>query len=451
MKTNQNSKLILRDMGDGLVMRCSSPADADALSEFNARVHSDDGWEKPDDRIGAWTYDLLTRPHPTFDVGDFTIVEDTHSGKIVSSMNLIPQTWEYAGVPFPVGRPELVGTHPDYRNRGLVRAQFEVVHQWCAERGLLVQAITGIPYYYRQFGYEMALNLGGGRSGYKVHVPKLKEDEEEPFLVRPALEVDLPFIAELYRLGCQRSLISCVHDDAYWRYELCEKSEKDINRVEIYMIQSKEGEAVGFVTCPCFNWGPVFAALTYEVKPGVSWGAVTPSVVRFLFATGEARAAKEGKQAEFGAFALNFGDEHPSYQVFGDSLPRIREPYAYYMRIPDLPGFVRLIAPALEEHLQDSPYAGHSGELKIGFYRDGLLLGFEAGRLVKVEAYKPHPYGHSADAAFPDLTFLQLLFGRRTVDELHYAFADCFYNGDVTHGLLNALFPKQASDVWVLS
>jgi GNAT superfamily N-acetyltransferase len=451
MQTNQTSNLILRDLGNGLVLRRSTPADADALADFNARVHSDDGWDKPDERAAAWTMDLLTRPHPTFDVGDFTLVEDTASGKIVSSLNLIPQTWEYAGVPFPVGRPELVGTHPDYRNRGLVRAQFEVVHQWCAERGLLVQAITGIPYYYRLFGYEMALNLGGGRNGYKVHVPKLKDGEEEPYQVRPAQEADLPFIAELYRQGCQRDLVCCVHDAAYWKYELNGKSEKDVNRFELHIIQSKAGEAVGFLAHPFFNWGPVLVATTYELKPGVSWGAVTPSVVRYLYAVGEAKAEAEGKLEEFGAFGFSLGVEHPIYQAFGDSLPRIRRPYAFYMRVPDLPAFIRQIAPALEKRLAASTFAGHNGELKIGFYRDGLLLGFEAGRLVKVEAQKPQPYGHSADAGFPELTFLQLLFGYRSLDELCHAFADCFYEDSLTHGLLNALFPKQASDVWPLS
>ena len=55
------------------------------------------------------------------------------------------------------GLPELVGTHPDYRRRGLVREQFEVLHRWSKERGHLMQAIAGIPYYYRRFGYEMAV------------------------------------------------------------------------------------------------------------------------------------------------------------------------------------------------------------------------------------------------------------------------------------------------------
>ena len=447
----QTSTNILRDLGDGLILRRSTPADAEALADFNARVHSDDGWDKPDERIGAWVRDLLTLPHPTFDVGDFTIVEDTRAGKIASSLNLIPQTWTYAGIPFQVGRPEVVGTAPEYRKRGLVRIQFDTVHQWCAERGYIVQAITGIPYYYRLFGYEMALNLGGGRSGYKVHVPKLKEGEEEPFLIRPAQEADLPFIADLYQLGHQRSLVACIHDEAYWKCELSGKSANNVNRYELRVIQTKAGEPVGYLAHPFFNWGPILAAIDYELKPGVSWGAATPSVVRYLYATGEAYAAKEGKQELFGAFSFSLGAEHPVYQVFGNSMPRIRPPYAFYLRVPDLPGFICQIAPAIEKRLENSCYVGHTGELKISFYNNGLLLGFEAGRLVKIEAWQPEPYGHSGDAAFPGLTFLQLLFGYRSLDELHYAFVDCFYENDLAYGLLNALFPKQASDVWPLS
>src|SRR5260370_563284 len=90
------------------------------------------------------------------------LVEDTRNGAIVSSINLINQTWSYEGIPFKVGRPELVGTLPDYRQRGLIRKQFEVLHAWSAERGQKLQAITGIPFYYRQFGYEFAVSMGSG-------------------------------------------------------------------------------------------------------------------------------------------------------------------------------------------------------------------------------------------------------------------------------------------------
>ena len=50
-------------------------------------------------------------------------------------MNLISQTWSYAGIEFGVGWPELVATLPEYRQRGLIRTQFEEIHRWSEERG----------------------------------------------------------------------------------------------------------------------------------------------------------------------------------------------------------------------------------------------------------------------------------------------------------------------------
>ena len=148
---------ILRDLGNGLILRCATPEDAEALAVFNGKIHGEN--ELDAQRVSAWTRDLLSRPHPTLRPSDFTIVEETSTGTIVSSLNLIPQTWSYEGIEFNVGRPELVGTDPAYRHKGIVRAQFEEIHRWSAERGELVQGITGIPYYYRLFGYEMAMNL----------------------------------------------------------------------------------------------------------------------------------------------------------------------------------------------------------------------------------------------------------------------------------------------------
>ena len=171
---------LIRDLGDDLVLRRSTRADSAALADFNAHIHSDSGWDQPDAHVAAWTRDLLEQPHPTFDPGDFTLVENTRDGRIVSACNLIDQTWSYSGVPFAVGQPELVGTLPEYRRRGLIRAQMEVIHRWSAERGQVLQAISGIPFYYRQFGYEMALALGGGRRAFEPNLPASNPGQAEP-------------------------------------------------------------------------------------------------------------------------------------------------------------------------------------------------------------------------------------------------------------------------------
>ncbi len=456
MKTNNNqnpqTETFPRNLGDGLVLRQATPADTEPLAAFNAQIHRERGMEEPDDRLAAWTRDLMAG-HPTFRPEDFTVVEDTRTGAIVSSLNLISQTWAYEGIPFKVGRVELVGTHPDYRNRGLIRVQFEVVHRWSAARGELVQGITGIPYYYRQFGYEMAMTLGGGRMGYKPHVPKLKEGESEPYRVRPATEADLPFIAELYEHGAQRQPIHCLRDEAQWRYELNGRSAQNVNRRLLCVVESAAGEPVGFIAHAGWLWGTQMWLSAYELKPGVSWLAVTPSVIRYLWATGEEYGKRDQKECE--AIGFGLGAEHPAYAAITDRFPRIHEPYAWYIRVADIPGFLRRIAPALERRLAASPAVGYSGEIKVSLYRSGLILRFEQGRLADVAGWAPNPPEDWGNVAFPDLTFLHLVFGHRTFDELRCAFVDCGVVmpspiSDEICAVLNALFPRRPSHVWAI-
>ena len=435
---------ILRTLADGLIMRRGSAADADQLAAIHADLHREPGVEEPDGGIGAWVRDLMERPHPTFAPRDFTVVEEASTGRIVSSLCLISQTWSYGGIEFGVGRPELVATHPAYRQRGLIRAQFDEIHRWSAERGEEMQAITGIPWYYRQFGYEMALDLGGGRLGYEPQVPKLKEGEEETYCLRPAGEGDVAFLTELYRQQSKRYPVRCVWDEDLWRYELTGKSERSVNRSEIRIIERGE-ERVGFLAHPSVLWGRTLVAQFYELKRGVSWLAASPAAIRYLWRTGQEIARAEGKDRATG-FGFWLGADHPAYQAMPTRLPYVRKPYAFYVRVPDLPGFLKRVTPVLEERLAASVAAGHSGEVKISFYRDGLRLCFEEGR-IDVQAWQTVGE-REANAAFPGLSFLQLLFGYRSLQELSESLADCFASGDEARVLLEALFPKAPSDVW---
>ena len=432
---------MLRDIGNGLIMRHASPEDADALSEFNGEIHAEDEADKL--RLIAWTRDLLTRPHPTLSPSDFTIIEEAATGRIVSSLNLIPQKWSYEGIEFGVGRPELVGTLPEFRNRGLVRLQFEEVHKWSTERGHIMQAITGIPYYYRQFGYEMAIDLDGRRYGHEAHMPKLKEGEGEPYHVRLAREVDLPFIAETYDEIRKRSMIVCERTPEIFRYELGSQGIKHAF-AQTCVIEDKTGEPVGYLKHLCFVSNGSLNSYLYELKSDASWLDVTPSVVRYLWQTGQEYAQRDGKPC--GSFGFALGERHPAYEALNDRLPDVRDSYAWYVRVPDLPGFLNHIKPVLEKRLAESIAPGHSREIKISFYRGGLRFVIEHGHIGTIESWKPAPKSEG-DIAFPNLTFLQILFGYRSYEELHYAFPDCWCDQKDVNILINILFPKKLSNV----
>lgn len=432
------------DLGDGLVLRRSSPSDRDALVEFNSKIHGQP--DKPDMGVAAWTADLLNGTHPTFGVDDFTIVEDTSGGKIVSACNLISQTWSYAGIPFGVGRPELVGTHPDYRNRGLVRRQFEVLHAWSKERGELVQAITGIPYFYRLYGYEMCVNLGSGRIIYGTQIKSLKEGESEPYVIRPASEADIPHLAACYARLEARGPLTCLRDEAQWRYEISGKGALNVNRTEMYVITDQQGRVVGALGVPINYWGESWDSIFYELKSGISYLAVTPVVLRFLDALGK----KRGTEAEpYRTTGLFLGEDHPAYIALESWNSPPNRTYAWYMRVADLPAFLHLITPVLEERLAASPCAGHTGDLHISFYTDALEIKFTDGHIANIH-YLDSLNWDEAHARFPGLTFLQVLFQHRSVEELRHIYKDVNANTTAA-ALLKSMFPRQTCELWPIS
>jgi hypothetical protein len=293
----------------------------------------------------------------------------------------------------------------------------------------------------------MALMLHGARIGDATSVPNLKDGEVEAYRVRAATEDDLPFIARVDAESARRYLVTYVRDEALWTYELRGRSDESGECRRLGVVETTDGDLVGFLiyreSLP--DRGSWYVTV-FEVKAGVSWLAVAPSVLRQLAATlDEAGAGAERGQARRLIFDL--GPEHPLFQVTAPYLPQTYNPYAWYVRVADLPDFLRHITPVLERRLAESVAVGHSGEVKVGFYRKGLRLRFERGRLTGVEDW-PQTSEEISDARFPDLTFLQLLFGYRALEELEYALPDCRAPSNEARVILKALFPKQPSSVW---
>ena len=439
-----------RDLGDGLVMRVATCNDAEPLAQFNGRVF---GRERFDELTAAYSRHITSESHQVIGPSNVLVVEDTRAqGKIVSTMCLIPQTWTYAGIPFPVGRPEVVATDPDYRNRGLVREQFKSIHALSDAMGHLVQGITGIPYYYRQFEYEYALDLSGGRMCYFSNVPTLKvedpvnpsgKNETEPLRLRAMTCDDIPFIAPLYDRECARSLVACPRPEWLWRYWLDESPLARAYRLPFQIIETMEGRAVGYVDCNHDIWQDAIVVSEIAVADGQSLRAVMPTVLRWMKAHGEAESARQNKPIRSIYFAL--GHEHPVYDAIPELLPKPRLLYSWYIRVPDVPRFIRHIAPALEARLAHSTMAGYSGELKISEYRRGFKIVFENGKIRNAEMWQP-TVDERGDCGFPPLIFLQLLFGRKSLLELREFLPDAWAN-DQAAVLLDALFPKMYSCV----
>lgn len=448
MSTSMHLPSYHEDLGNGLVARWSTQADIEKIGLLYGHVFRDKPDRPLNERMGLWARDLGSGRHPSASAEAFPIVEDTRADAIIAALVVLQQRWSYEGIEFTIGRPEAVAAMPEYRNRGLVRKIFDMFHARSEQRGDLAQAITGIAYFYRQFGYEYAVDLEGGARVPFQNIPKLKDDEQEPYRLRVATLADLPLLRELYEREranplAQAFAITTPFDEAWWRWVLDGQNPESGQGFTALIITDTEGHDLGYVMGARLRWGETYAAFGFAVREGVPVAKLMPSVLRGLQAQATQTAPWRDEGKDPNRLYFVGPPEHLMLQALNkDVVSRTNPTYAWYVRVPDLPGFIRQITPVLERRLAASPAAGYTGEVLIDFYRGGLKLGLENGRLTLAEDWKTIPWGPEPKAGFPPLVFLQMLFGRRSLDELRYAFCDVWAD-DEQGQVLQGLFPKR--------
>ncbi len=435
-----------RDLGDGLLLRWSTAADVERLATFYGLVFRRKEQDPPGQRAATWTRDMLTGRDPLIGQDGFALVERTATGEVVAATCLLSEAWEYDGIRIPVGRPEIVGSLPEMRRRGLVREVFRLIHARSEAQGELAQVITGISWYYRQFGYEYAVELENGVRVTSADIPAAKEGEPEPFALRQAAEADLPTVARLYDEERASALVSTPIDARYWRWAALESNPAGDSFPRVCVIEDASGAVVGYTLVAMRTSDGMFDVYALWMRPGLWLGAL-PALLRAYQRLAEETSTTYGERAvHLLAFALPQG--HPAVAALPAMVNTqpFNSPYAWYVRVADLPALLRTLAPVLERRLAASPFAGYTGELLLDFYRGGLRMLWRDGTLVEVSDWQ-RPIWGEGNAGFPPGVFLQMLFGYRDLRELRHAFPDVWAEG-AAKALLPALFPRR--DSWAL-
>ncbi|HHW87497.1 MAG TPA: GNAT family N-acetyltransferase [Chloroflexi bacterium] len=449
------------DLGDGLICRWSTAADMPKIAQAMGAIYRDSDEQPASPRAMDIARVLMADDFPYMGPGDFALVEDVSKADcpVVAYTCLWRLRWRYANIDFGVGQPEMVATRPEYRNRGLVRALFAMIHARSAAEGHLVQAITGIPYFYRQFGYEYVLDLEGSRIAPVAVIPEKQNDQPEPYALRLATLDDVPQLMAYYALSRGDSLVWNEAPEAFWRHHIAAWDDPSVQNDplrtilhgRLHMIVADDGATVGYSRVAAKRWNEKLRVWMLHLAPGIDWHIAAPCLLRALRAYGQTVPAVEDNAKPFSVIEFMLGRTHPLYTLLEDTLPlRTIQPYAWYLRVPDIPAFLQRIAPVLEARLAASILAGYSGEMKIDFYRGGLRLVFAEGKFTEIALWRAPDYGDDADAGCPATVFLQLLFCYRSLAELCAFFPDVWADATAAR-LLEVLFPKLPSQVHALN
>ncbi len=432
-----------KQLADGLILRTLSEghlSDRERLPDLYAAINTEGESERVKDGMRHWTRSLMDG-HPTVTPDDiFVVVDPAKDDMLVSATLLISQTWRYGDILLPAGRPELVATHWDYRGRGLVRALFEAVHERSTALGHLVLGITGIPHFYRQFGYTMAVDLDDHAIYHLSTLPTPPADFRPNLILRPATPDDIPSIMDWNNRFARERLLSDSFTAEQLHHDITGRERGYYPHTEYLMMAGTDGNTIGYLVVLDSLREPYYLrCIAYVVGPNASYLAAFDASMHALKVWATERYERPIEMVYF------YPGLHETIDQLIDRSPGgsvLKRQYGWYLRVSDAVQFLKTIAPVLERRIEGSGAHRCSGELRIGFYKmSGILIVFQDGRISDIS----HITGKDDyDAEFPWDLFWNVVFGHRTIDEIGHILSDAYANAKAAV-LLSILFPKQKS------
>lgn len=414
-------------LGDGFVLRALASsfdaAEVERLASFNAAVHQDE-------QVAALTRGL-TLYHPDSRPEHWLIAEEAATGQIVSSLCLIPWTWRYADVTLRSGEMGIVGTLPDYRRRGLVRALDRRFKSLLDEGGFHLSHIQGIPYFYRQLGYEYALPLEGG-----WHLRLDQVADEASVLAgrrrfRRATPDDVPALIGLYDEAARHLDISAPRDECAWRF-LLEHEPLTAHASETWLLLGQDEEPRGYWRVARFGFGDGL------IVDEASW--LPLDAAKAVLGRVKAQAAERGKPF----IRLSAPDGNPLVVVGRAWGAQNAGRYAWQIHVPDAVRLLRQIAPVLERRLAASFLAGITRVVCFDLYREQIVLHLSEGNVTRVERGSGGEVEGAVCLALPPNLLAPLVLGWRGRAALAAAYPDVGIWGDA-EPLADVLFPPMTA------
>jgi predicted acetyltransferase len=292
------------------------------------------------------------------------------------------------------------------------------------EQGYYLSAIEGIPYFYRQFGYEYAIPLDEQTRIRLEEIP----DYEPVHTIRPLANSDISKAMELLEWSQRKFYVHSVRDKAIWKMqqEAHMAAEYDF---EGYSVE-KEGQMIAYFR---ISQNPESKELFLrEITDVDQCGA--RSVLKFL--------KENGLQFGLETLVCTVSRCEPFVEcLVAAEHAEQPPPYAWQIRVTDYAKMLLRMKSLFEKRLETSSFSRMTGKINLNFYRYTVQLTIEDGAIIDFQRIEE---SEDRTLRFNPTVFTQLLLGHRSREELELVYPDFIVRP--SHRLLiDTLFPKLSS------
>lgn len=368
------------------------------------------------------TCTLLLGEHKGMTGENFFLVEDTNTGEFLATICLIPWKMNFDGISINAAMLEMVLSHPEYRKLGLVK---KLINQFLAQvdqQGFDISVITGIPYYYRQYGYTYGLDLGTVESLPAFKIPEQKKEILEKYSLRKAESKDIGDLDRLYRVNTGNKNTYIERSPEHWRY-LIEKAKYDIR----LLLATESNSVLGY-----------FMLKESEDKKSITiFEGEVPNYEKGLIGLGLIKT-EDTKEIVICSYTEDVLSKLA--QNLGSKTVRNTQ---WLVRTHDSVRFLNTIKPILEKRLEEGGCKGITTDVIVNLFRYAIKLKINEGKIEEIKnvGFVDSSMGSDGgDLCIPNDAFIRLLFGYRTVEELWDAWPDIVIKSERKH-IIEALFP----------
>jgi predicted acetyltransferase len=375
--------------------------------------------------------DLLVKKliynHPSMTLKSHFIMK--HQGKTVATLNSIPIDWCISNVPLKAAEMGCVATLPEYSNQGLMRRLVEEYHKQIDTQGFDLSVIEGIPYFYRQFGYEYALTLDEETTIPMEKLPDFNSNLE----IRPFTIQDIPRAMELLAQSQSKFCVHSVRDEQIW------KMQQETGLAGEYSFDGYAVEEEGKMRAHFrISRKPEEKKLILREATDTDY-PTTMAILSFLKDTGK----------EYGLETLIARTSYcdPITKILATSGAEQRiPPYAWQIRVTDYVGLLQKMKPLFESRLAASEYRGLTEKLNLNFRRFRVQMEIENGFVTDMQ---PLRTDEQCIIGLNPPASIRLIFGYKSREELEACFPDFCVRLRYKR-LIDVLFPKLPSHIHVV-
>ncbi len=404
-----------------------SKADIEELIKFNAVVHVDDDPEEIRRQI-----DNL----PNLDRESNFYIRDLDKGIIVSTASAIPSVWMYENIPLSNLELGWVGTLKEYRRKGLARALYTHFEEILQRGEYHISTIMGIPYYYRQFGYDFILPLGRKVQLRIDQIPVPKNEARKSIVFREANQDDIPNLMRLYDEHNKTMLIHAARTKGLW--ELQERFHREFEQEFKTIVLERDGKVVGYFRL-CVRGEK-------KQAPRGLWLSVMESSITTFDDVLQTLQYLRGHAAEENTCRIDLmGPAVNNLCRVAQNLGgNVDIGWKYQIRIPDMTRFLEQIRPTIESRLIGTMFEGMTRELAINTYEHCYVLSFVNGKLAPVKDIGMQEVDEYRNFRAPPNDLVRLTLGDYNTDELRSQNIDFIVSKELKP-LVETLFPKKNS------